>query len=516
MTIFGTSGDDNLTGTSGDDYFDLRQGGHDTASGLGGDDTFFMGGNLDPDDRLDGGTGTDSVILSGNYSRFGGLHINSTIFTSIEDVVLKGPHHMVITLDAGAAPAGETLTVDARQLAVTDSTVALTLDATAATDGNYIVKLGSGTPQYQVDFGAQLKATDHIDGGAGYTYLYLDGDYDMRFTAKTIHNIANFSMDATHSYRFVENDANLDAGFTMQVGCVADVGQTDNFNGSAETDGAFSFVMGAGTMLLKGGAGDDVFGGAVTAADRISGGAGNDTLYYDGGDAGGDNFHKVAQGIETVVLSHAGGNYSLYTKGHVADAGKDLTVDASDMTGAQNLTLNDANDTGGIHLVNGANDLIATGSMQADSFDLTGGGTCTVYAAGGADTIMADSSAHEHFVYKAAGDSTSTGYDTISGVNFATDEFNVHAAGGAVVGVDSAVTGGALSTATFDSDLAAAIGAGQMTAHTAVLFTADSGTLSGHTFLVVDENGTAGYQAGADLVIDVTGATGTLALGDFG
>jgi hypothetical protein len=41
--------------------------------------------------------------------------------------------------------------------------------------------------------------------------------------------------------------------------------------------------------------------------------------------------------------------------------------------------------------------------------------------------------------------------------------------------------------------------------------------LSGHTFLVVDENGTAGYQAGADLVFDVTGASnmGSLAVGDF-
>ncbi len=78
------------------------------------------------------------------------------------------------------------------------------------------------------------------------------------------------------------------------------------------------------------------------------------------------------------------------------------------------------------------------------------------------------------------------------------------------------MTTGALSTATFDSDLASDVGAGQMAAHHAVLFTADAGTLSGHTFLVVDENGTAGYQAGADLVIDVTGATGTLTTANFG
>jgi hypothetical protein len=48
------------------------------------------------------------------------------------------------------------------------------------------------------------------------------------------------------------------------------------------------------------------------------------------------------------------------------------------------------------------------------------------------------------------------------------------------------------------------------------LFTATTGTLAGQTFLVIDENGTAGYQAGADLVIDVTVAfTGTLTTANF-
>lgn len=48
-----------------------------------------------------------------------------------------------------------------------------------------------------------------------------------------------------------------------------------------------------------------------------------------------------------------------------------------------------------------------------------------------------------------------------------------------------------------------------------VLFTADSGTLSGHTFMIVDVNGTAGYQAGADLVVDITGYSGTPTVSDF-
>jgi hypothetical protein len=37
----------------------------------------------------------------------------------------------------------------------------------------------------------------------------------------------------------------------------------------------------------------------------------------------------------------------------------------------------------------------------------------------------------------------------------------------------------------------------------AALFTATSGTLSGHVFAVIDTNGVAGYQAGQDLVIEL-------------
>jgi len=77
------------------------------------------------------------------------------------------------------------------------------------------------------------------------------------------------------------------------------------------------------------------------------------------------------------------------------------------------------------------------------------------------------------------------------------------------------VTSGKLSTATFNSDLAADLGATKLGADHAVLFTASKGDLAGDTFLVVDLNGTAGYQAGQDLVIRLTGATGTLATANF-
>ncbi|HXL99069.1 MAG TPA: bluetail domain-containing putative surface protein, partial [Rhizomicrobium sp.] len=114
------------------------------------------------------------------------------------------------------------------------------------------------------------------------------------------------------------------------------------------------------------------------------------------------------------------------------------------------------------------------------------------------------------FVYNFAAQSTSTGYDTINGFNFHNDRFNVP---GHVTDV-SVSSNSAVSTASFDSDIAAAV-SGQLGAHTAVLVHADGGTLNGETFLVIDVNGAAGYQAGGDLVIHLNDATGTLTTADF-
>ncbi|HEY0113165.1 MAG TPA: bluetail domain-containing putative surface protein, partial [Allosphingosinicella sp.] len=73
---------------------------------------------------------------------------------------------------------------------------------------------------------------------------------------------------------------------------------------------------------------------------------------------------------------------------------------------------------------------------------------------------------------------------------------------------------GSLSTASFDSDLEAAMN-GTLDASEAVLFTANSGDLAGRLFLVVDENGVSGYQAGQDYVIEMTNTTMPVILGDF-
>ncbi|HEY0131253.1 MAG TPA: hypothetical protein VGB57_07595, partial [Allosphingosinicella sp.] len=77
------AGDNAVTGNDGADLLRLQQGGADSAAGHGGNDIFYLGGALDPTDALDGGSGTDTLVLQGDY-RFGVL-LGENI-SSIENV----------------------------------------------------------------------------------------------------------------------------------------------------------------------------------------------------------------------------------------------------------------------------------------------------------------------------------------------------------------------------------------------------------------------------------------------
>jgi serralysin len=104
----------------------------------------------------------------------------------------------------------------------------------------------------------------------------------------------------------------------------------------------------------------------------------------------------------------------------------------------------------------------------------------------------------------AALESTSTGYDILSGFNFAEDKIDLP---GSVSGIATDATG-SLSISTFDADLAAALGS--FPARSAVLFTPDGGNLAGRHFLVVDVDGDGVYQANADFILEIQGPSGTL------
>jgi hypothetical protein len=153
----------------------------------------------------------------------------------------------------------------------------------------------------------------------------------------------------------------------------------------------------------------------------------------------------------------------------------------------------------------------AKGGKAADSFvanavgnTLIGGRGNDTFRAGAGSDVMNGGKGNDTFVYDGAANSTGAAFDTVVGFDFNNVDHFDFAADISVI--DAAVNSGALSDASFDADLAAAITGAQLAAGHALLFTPNAGDHSGDLFLVADVNGVAGYQAGADLVMLLTGA----------
>jgi Ca2+-binding RTX toxin-like protein len=170
----------------------------------------------------------------------------------------------------------------------------------------------------------------------------------------------------------------------------------------------------------------------------------------------------------------------------------DDTFTASDVASA--LIGNQGADT----LNGGAAGDTLNGGRNNDS--MTGGlGGDTLAGERGADTL----------IYGDGDESTGASFDTVTGFDFdAMDRFNLAVAVG---GIDAKVKSGSLSDATFDADLVFAVGALQLAAGHALLFKPNGGDHAGSTFLIVDENGSAGYQPG-DFVMLLGGAKNAAAL----
>ena len=512
----GTSGNDTITGTSGDDSFDMSQGGIDSVSGLGGNDYFNFGFALTAADHIDGGDGVDTVELNGNYTdgqNFGHLpYFNQVAFTAttmvnVEDLVLDGgtgnaytlffnaatvAAHEVMLVDGSALVSGNTMTIDG-------SAVAGRLEFLTGT-GAYTLKGGAGGGNY-FNLGGGFTATDKIDGGGGgNNVVELNGNYtdgqilghppyfnQVAFTATTMVNVETLILreGQGNAYTLFLNAATVAAGQTMFIdGGGLGSGNSMTVDGSAVA-GTLEFQTSLGSYTLKGGAGDDTFdiGFGLTAADTIDGGGGSNSL-------------NVGGQITASALAHVTGIESIQLYGNLSNGSSIVLADAL-VTSANGHTLTVTGSTGA-DTINGAHV-----TSTADRLHIQGGG--------GADMLTAGAGA-DRFIYQGASDSTSTHYDTVSHFNFSSDRFNLP---GTVSAINNAVTTGALNAgANFDSNLTSALN-GHLGAHDAVMFTASSGTLSGQTFLVVDLNGTAGYQSGHDLVIHLTAHIGTLAVSDF-
>jgi VCBS repeat-containing protein len=316
-TLAGTSGDDFIVGTEFRDIFRMEQGGNDNVSGMGGNDTFYFGATFTAGDRVDGGGGTDSLILDGDYS--GGVTLGTGTINpnpnviNVETISLvparsiafdgsaAGSHSYRITTVDGNVPAGGLLKVNAFYLGAGEN---LTFDGSAERDGRFIILAGlgadtltggSGNDVFVFGHDGRFAAGDVVNGGPGYDVLYLRGDYTIDFRtpgfATALSGIESVFLagfadtryasggDGEFDYNIIWTDATVAASLMTFNASTLGPNETFKFDGSFEATTNFRLFGGAGDDELTGGAAADIIYGGL-GSDTLAGGGGNDLFLY--------------------------------------------------------------------------------------------------------------------------------------------------------------------------------------------------------------------------------------------
>lgn len=476
----------------------------DSLFGRGGDDLLDGGPGRD---RLLGGTGNDVFVVDDPFDLVEELpdEGTDTVRTALANYAL--PANVERLEYTGTGSSSQTGNAADNVLVGGSGDDLLR----AQQGGNDTLDGGSGNDAFF--FGAAFDANDSVDGGAGNNdQIGLEGNYAGGLTlgVNSTRNVEVLAVlpGSGFGYNITSIDANVAAGQELVI-FGGNLGAENNltFDGRAETDGTFRVYGGLGSDQIFTGAGNDgiYFGpGRYGASDFIDGGAGaNDQLALDGIYSVTLSGNRI-QNVEVLALLRGItgdlGQYNITIADDLIAAGQTFTVFG--LAVETGFTLNAAAETNGnITVFGGSGNEVIT----------TGGGADRLFGGGGGDSLNGGAGV-DTFVYDAVSQSTGTSYDRVTGFVSGTDRFDFTFT---VTGIGTMVNAGTLSAASFDTNLAAAVGAGQLAVNNAVLFRADAGDLAGQTFLVVDANGEAGYQAGADYVIQLIAPPASLVTGDF-
>lgn len=555
----GTAGDDVLDGTSVDDDFDLTQGGDDRAFGHEGNDDFDFGATLTKRDRIDGGTGTDEVLISGDYSA--GLKFGNSSLTSVEALTLGAGFSYSITLDDVNAAPGANFSVNGTALLAGQN---LVVDGSAEDDANldlrggagddvligasgalctntFVLSLGGndqaigGDGDDEFVFGANFDAGDRIRGALGTDHLAIVGSLaaSITITKQMMQGIDDVTVNSSTGADITIGKNVVEAGSQLVWEMFGGSGNETTLDARGVKGASVSYSDGSAADRFIGSDGDDIvslsgdgdradgrdgndsfeFTGPadqMTAFDRVDGGDGDDTLSL----ANGTSFiatSKTFRSVETIVILDTD-FYGLTMHDDNVAAGATLAINAEAMgTGiaTDHLIFDGQAETDGRFQVLGGGtvDIITGGALAdvlagnggddqlfgRDGDDILGGGLGSDQLGGGAGA--------DTYVYLSPLGSTGPGCDVFVNFNpnidFIDLPFTVNA-------VNARVDTGLLRSFAFDDDLEARFPS--LGSHRAVLFAPDQGDLIGNIYLIVEDGGPNGYQAGLDYVIDVTNA----------
>jgi Ca2+-binding RTX toxin-like protein len=157
----------------------------------------------------------------------------------------------------------------------------------------------------------------------------------------------------------------------------------DTRTGTAGND-SFDLSQGGADTVSGSGGNDTIFmGAALTAQDRINGGAGDDVVTLSGDYAALTFAHTTMTAVEKLVLTN--GAYNITMHDTTVSTGKQLIVDAQS---ADSLTFDGSAETNGAFLVYSsyANDSVI-GGAGGDYFVMGMGGADTVRGGAGGDVI---------------------------------------------------------------------------------------------------------------------------------
>ena len=230
------------------------------------DDVFRFSGTLDVTDKIDGGDGTDTLVITGTG-------------TSNSDANLVNVEVIEWSPNDGSSP--QTLDLTGHTQAFTVKVGGYGAAGKVAT-----LQLGSGNDTIILTDAAKFKTgEDVIDGGGGANTLQVNkGDLTATNDADLV-NIQTIILADTAASQKVDLTGQLE-GFTI----TRQASVSSTITGG---DGNDVITGGSGNDTLTGGKGNDtIFGGAgndtITGgkgADVLTGGAGNDTFKFTSGDS---------------------------------------------------------------------------------------------------------------------------------------------------------------------------------------------------------------------------------------
>ncbi len=322
----GSSGNDTITGSAGNDWISGGTGADHISAGSGNDTVYIAAGDTQTGETLDGGYGTDTLLLGDNanlapdnpttnfdtlaidYRATIGANQISDFFSITGDGGSSGSTFYLYGASAGAYSfAGKT--VDTRIHFIGSSgndtiTGSSGNDWISGSTGADRVSSGSGNDTVYVAAG-DAQTGETLDGGADVDTLLLGDNANLAADNPTT-NFETLLID----YRATIG-ANQLADFSTISGNGGSSGSRFYLTGASAgsysfadktVDARIHFTGSSGNDTITGSSGEDWISGGV-GADHISAGSGNDTVYIGAGDAQTGETLDGGSGVDTLLLS---------------------------------------------------------------------------------------------------------------------------------------------------------------------------------------------------------------------